>query len=156
MIRCLFLKFVAKIAICGWIHKYFLLNFTLVSEILSKIPSLKSFFTLFHKMYVQMTYSVVSCFFFMHWYPVPSKQCVQILHLGSPIAWTRFSILLNLSVVMPSLFDISSTIRWYSGESEVEYRSRFLSASPSKSCMMRLVSSSMSLLELVKLMNGHP
>ena len=51
--------------------------------------------------------------------PVPSKQCVQRRHLGSPMACTMVSSLLKRSEVSPRRRRISSTMRRYCGESVV-------------------------------------
>lgn len=52
--------------------------------------------------------------------PEPSKQWVQSLHFGSPMALTKFSSLLNCKEVSPNRCRIISTIRLYSGEPVVE------------------------------------
>ena len=57
---------------------------------------------------------------FRVWNELPSKQCVQIWHLGRPIADTIDSILLNFNESRFSSLAISDTILLYSGEPVVE------------------------------------
>ena len=52
-------------------------------------------------------------------HPVPSKQWVQSLHFGKPMALTSVSSLLKRNVVRPKRLRISSTMRVYCGESVV-------------------------------------
>ena len=54
------------------------------------------------------------------WNELPSKQCVQILHFGRPMADTIDSILLNFNESRFSSLAISDTILLYSGEPVVE------------------------------------
>ena len=56
----------------------------------------------------------------------PSKQCVQTLHLGSPMAFINVSSELNFSDVSPKRSRIISTIFSYSGEPVVAYFSEIL------------------------------
>jgi amidophosphoribosyltransferase len=86
---------------------------------------------------------------------LPSKQCVQTLHFGNPMDSMRVSRVLNFKVVRPKRSAIMLTIFSYSGEPVVAYFSRFLSASPSSSAIIRRVINSNGLLEAVKPTNGQ-
>ena len=82
------------------------------------------------------------------------------MHLGSPMAAMRSSILVYLSDLSAKRSRKARIMRWYSKESVVAYaliRSGLLAASsPYKSAIIRRVMSSIYDFEVVKFVNGQP